>query len=144
MKIKRLSEYAVIPTQGTQFSAGYDLYFAAPKEETITIPPNENRMIPTGWAFKIPKGGFGAIFARSGLAKKQSLRPANCVGVIDADYRGEVMVCLHNDSNLPQIVHGQERIAQLILIQHEPLTFKEVDELDPTDRSSGGFGSTGI
>ncbi len=143
MKIKKLNEYAVIPTRGSEHAAGYDLYCALPEEEVIAIPPHATKMIPTGLAMALPKNSFGAIFARSGLASKQGLRPANCVGVVDSDYRGEVMVALHNDTNEEQHIRGNSRIAQLIILNYHSLDFKEVDELSDTARSSGGFGSTG-
>jgi len=100
-------------------------------------------MIPTGWAMEIPQGCFGGIFARSGLASKKGLRPANCVGVIDSDYRGPVKVALHNDTNEPRHIKGGERIAQLVILDYYPVTFDVVDELEDTDRGEGGFGSTG-
>ena len=143
MKVKRLNEYAVIPTRGSEYAAGYDLYCAMAPEETIMIPPHNTRMIPTGLAMELPKNGFGGIFARSGLASKQGLRPANCVGIVDADYRGEVMVALHNDTDEVQYVRGQSRIAQLVILNYHTQVFEEVNELQNTDRSSGGFGSTG-
>ena len=99
--------------------------------------------IGTGIAVEIPEGYFGAIFARSGLATKRGLRPANCVGVVDADYRGELIVALHNDTDLVQEVAEGERVAQLAIIPYLPVNFVEVDDLSSTDRGEGGFGSTG-
>jgi dUTP pyrophosphatase len=99
--------------------------------------------IGTGIAVEIPEGYFGAIFARSGLATKRGLRPANCVGVVDADYRGELIVALHNDTEFPQEVSEGERIAQLVIIPHLSVRFVEVDDLSSTERGEGGFGSTG-
>ena len=142
MKIKRLDEKAIVPTRGSEYAAGYDLY-AVFEEEKITIWPHDTIMIDTGWSMEIPEGYFGAIFARSGLAAKQGLRPANCVGVIDSDYRGPVKVALHNDTQEHQIVHQGDRIAQLVIMPYKSIEFEEVDELDDTTRGEGGFGSTG-
>lgn len=142
MRIKRLNDNAIIPTKGSEYSAGCDLY-ACLDTDQIEIRPHETKMIDTGWAMEIPERYFGAIFARSGIASKQGLRPANCVGVIDSDYRGPIKVALHNDSNEVQIVTQGERIAQLILMHYYSLSFTEVEELDNTDRGEGGFGSTG-
>lgn len=145
IKIKRLNENAIIPTKGSVGSAGFDLY--ACLDEKVEIPVGKTVKIGTGWAIAIPRGFFGAIFARSGLATKKGLRPANCVGVGDSDYRGEYIVALHNDSDTTQVVEPGERIAQLILLTYcEPLggaAFEEVDSLDDTERGTGGFGSTG-
>ena len=143
MRIKKLNENAIVPTKGSEYAAGYDLY-AVLEDEKITIWPHDTVMIDTGWAMKIPKGYFGAIFARSGLASKQGLRPANCVGVIDSDYRGPVKVALHNDTNEHQIVRQGDRIAQLVIIPYNQIDFVEVDDLDETERGTGGFGSTGV
>ena len=143
MKIKKLNENAIIPTRGSKYSAGYDLYACLPQEE-ITIYPHSTLLIDTGWAMEIPPGRFGAIFARSGLATREGLRPANCVGVIDSDYRGPVKVALHNDTNEPRYIKAGERIAQLVILDYYPIiTFDVVDELEDTDRGEGGFGSTG-
>lgn len=139
MKIKRLKENAIIPTQGSLYAAGYDLY----STETVTIRPHETVMIDTGWAMEIPNGFFGAIFARSGLATKQGLRPANCVGVIDSDYRGPVKVALHNDTDEGRYVNEGDRIAQLVILEYYLTDFTEVDELEDTTRGTGGFGSSG-
>lgn len=142
MNIKRLHEKAIIPTTGSEYAAGYDLY-AAIDEETV-IPPAGTVLIGTGWAMEIPMGVFGAIFARSGLATKEGLRPANCVGVIDSDYRGEVKVALHNDSTTERTVVPGERIAQLVILPYYKIdSFTEQEELDKTARGAGGFGSTG-
>lgn len=143
MKIKRLSEKAIVPTRGSEYAAGYDLYAVLPEEKTI-IWPHDTVMVETGWSMKIPDGYFGAIFARSGLAAKQGLRPANCVGVIDSDYRGPVKVALHNDTDQHQTITNGERIAQLILIPYYATDFEEVEDLDKTERGDGGFGSTGL
>lgn len=145
IKIKRLNKNAIIPTKGSIGSAGWDLY--ACLNEKVEIPAGKTVKIGTGLAIAMPQGFFGAIFARSGLATKKGLRPANCVGVGDSDYRGEYIVALHNDSDTTQVVEPGERIAQLIFLPYcEPLggsAFEEVDSLDETERGSGGFGSTG-
>lgn len=141
MKIKKLNENAIIPTYGTEYSAGADLY--ACTEEDITINPGETKLIKTGIAMEIPVGYAGFIYARSGLASKKGLAPANKVGVIDADYRGEVMVALYNQSNEPQVIAAKERIAQLVIAPFLKVEFEEVDELTETVRGAGGFGSTG-
>ena len=141
IKYKKLNDLAKEPTRGSAAAAGYDLYAAT--AEDITIPPHQTVKINIGLAFELPDSTFGAIFARSGLATKQGLRPANCVGVVDSDYRGSVIVALHNDSEEVQIVKGGDRIAQLILLPYIPMMFKEVDALDETERGAGGFGSTG-
>ena len=140
MKIKRLKDNAIVPTKGSQHAAGYDLY----STETVTIRPHETVLIGTGWAMEFPIGYFGAIFARSGLATKEGLRPANCVGVIDSDYRGEVKVALHNDSNDLRTIAKGDRIAQLIIMDYYFVSdFEEVNILSDTSRGEGGFGSTG-
>ncbi len=141
IQVKRLTETAKFPVRGSRFAAGYDLY--ADLKEPVLIPPHKTLMISTGIAAAIPEGYFGAIFARSGLAAKQSLRPANCVGVVDSDYRGEWMVALHNDSDEPREVVPMERIAQCVIIPYLSVSFEEVSELSDTERSAGGFGSTG-
>lgn len=141
MKIKILNDLAKIPTYGSDEAAGADLYAAI--EEDFYIPPHTTALISTGIAIELPKGTYGAIYARSGLATKQGLRPANCVGVIDSDYRGPVKVALHNDSNDSQLVQAGSRIAQLIVAPYERVDFEVVDELDETNRGIGGFGSTG-
>lgn len=141
IKIKRLSEEATIPTRGSEYSAGYDLY--ANIEKPVSIKPHETVKIGTGWAIEIPDGYFGAIFARSGLATKEGLRPANCTGVCDSDYRGEYIVAIHNDSDVVREITPHERIAQLVVIPYLYVDFKETDELSDTSRGRGGFGSTG-
>ena len=142
IKIKKLRENAIIPSRGSLFAAGYDLY-ACLDGENITIEPHKSAKIGTGIAAALPVGYFGAIFARSGLATKQNLRPANCVGVVDSDYRGEFIVCLHNDSDEVRIINNGERIAQLVLMPFMEMDFIETDALDETERGVGGFGSTG-
>ena len=144
MRIKKLKDNAIVPSRGSIGSAGYDLY-AALDVDKIEIAPHTTVMIDTGWAMEIMAGHFGAIFARSGLASKQGLRPANCVGVIDSDYRGPVKVALHNDTEETQTVINGERIAQLIIMDYYFVAnFEVVDNLDDTDRGEGGFGSTGL
>ena len=141
VKIKRLNEMATIPTRGSKEAAGYDLYAAIP--ESIRINPHETVKVGTGLAFELPKGTFGAIFPRSGYATKFGLRPANCVGVCDSDYRGEYIVAIHNDSDFIQAINPGERIAQLILMPYITMIMIE-DNLSETERGDGGFGSTGI
>lgn len=142
IKIKKLKETAVLPTRGSAAAAGYDLY-ACLDTDSVTIKPNSNVKIGTGLSIAVPDGYFGAIFARSGLAAKENLRPANCVGVADSDYRGEYIVALHNDSDTDRIVKDGDRIAQLVIMPFLSVEFTEVDELDETERGAGGFGSTG-
>ena len=139
MKIKKLNDNAIIPSRGSSSAAGYDLYTT----DEVTIAPGETVLVGTGLAMEIPEGYFGAVFARSGLATKEGLRPANCVGVIDADYRGELKVPLHNDSASERHVVAGERIAQLVIMPFLAVVFEEADELTDTARSTGGFGSTG-
>ncbi len=143
IKIKKLDENAVIPTQGSAYAAGVDLY-AAPPTIGISIPAGRTKKINTGICIEIPDGYFGAIFARSGLATKRGLRPANCVGVIDSDYRGEVIVALHNETDKCEHIYVGDRIAQLVILPYLPIEFEEVNELSDTDRGEDGFGSTGI
>lgn len=140
--IVKLKDDAIIPTLGTKSSAGCDLY-ALLDEKSITIKPHETFMVNIGIAIKIPDGYYAAIFARSGIASKRNLRPANCVGVIDSDYRGEIKVPIHNDSNIDQIIENHERIAQMIIMKYESISFNEVKKLDETSRNLNGFGSTG-
>ena len=140
INIKRLTEDAKLPHRGTEYAAGYDLYSALPK--TVVFPHSTTK-VSTGIAMEIPEGYFGAIFARSGLATKQGLRPANCVGVVDADYRGEIIVALHNDTDVKQEIAAGERVAQLVIMPFLPVEFTEVENLSETVRGEGGFGSTG-
>ncbi len=142
VNIKKLKSGAVIPTRGSAAAAGYDLY-ACIDGDSVTINPHETVKIGTGLAIAVPDGYFGAIFARSGLAAKQGLRPANCVGVADSDYRGEYIVALHNDTDEPKTIANGERIAQLVIMPFLSVEFSEVEELDSTERGAGGFGSTG-
>ena len=139
--IKLLNDLAKIPSRGSDQAAGWDLYAATDKDTLISA--HETVKIGTGIAIAIPESNFGALYARSGLATKKGLRPANCCGIIDSDYRGEVIVALHNDTNEPQTVAAGDRIAQLIIQPYEKVDFKVVDELNNTDRGDGGFGSTG-
>ena len=141
IKIKKLNDKAIIPTRGSEYAAGWDLYACVDK--LTTIPAHSTVKIGTGIAMEIPHGYFGAIFARSGLATKEGLRPANCTGVCDQDYRGEYVVALHNDTDLPRVIEPNERIAQLVLIPYLSVEFEEVNNLTDTDRGEGGFGSTG-
>ena len=140
LQIKKLDERATIPTYGTIDSAAADLYAVLDSE--VTIEPGEMVMIGTGLAMAIPKGYAGLIYARSSLGSKKGLAPANKVGVIDADYRGEVKVPLFNHSKTPQTISPNERIAQIIITPYFKATFEETMELDETIRGSGGFGST--
>lgn len=142
IKIKKIKENATVPTRGSAYAAGYDLY--ACTEGDIQINPGETVKIGTGLCFQIPEGYFGGVFARSGLATKQGLRPPNCVGVIDSDYRGEVIVALYNDSSETRIVSPGDRVAQMIILPFLEVNFIQANELDSTDRGCGGFGSTGI
>ena len=141
MKIKRLTETAKLPTRGSEYAAGYDLYVDSDK--IISVYPHKTVMLPTNIALEIPHGYFGAIFARSGLATKQGLRLANCVGVCDEDYTGEYIVAIHNDSEEVRVVHNGDRVAQLVFLPYLSVEFEEADSLDKTERGSGGFGSTG-
>ena len=140
IKIKKLSDRATVPTYASPYSAGADLYSAM---DEITIAPGETVLVKTGLALELPIGYAGLIYARSGLASKRGLAPANKVGVVDCDYRGEVMVALHNHSNIPQTVAAGERIAQLVITPYIVADFEEADELSDTVRGEGGFGSTG-
>ena len=141
VNIKKLDDRAVIPTYGSEFSAGADLY--AVLDEPVTLQPGETKLIHTGLAMEIPVGYAGLIYARSGLASKKGLAPANKVGVVDADYRGEVMVALHNHSTVAATIENKERIAQLVIAPFLQADFNTVDELNETVRGAGGFGSTG-
>ena len=141
MNIKLLNDFAKVPTRGSEYAAGYDLYAAT--WEIIDIAPHSTVKIETGIACELDINTFGAIFARSGLATKKGLRPANCVGVIDADYRGEIIVALHNDTDEMMSIEPGERIAQLVVLPFIPVEFNIVDELSETVRGDGGFGSTG-
>ncbi len=141
LSVKKLREGAKLPTRGSAQAAGYDLY--ACLDGDLTIAPHQTERVPTGLAVAVPDGYFAAVFARSGLAAKEGLRPANCVGVCDSDYRGEYLVMLHNDTDQPRTVQNGDRIAQMVVLPYLEVTFREVDALDETDRGAGGFGSTG-
>ncbi len=139
--IKKLQPEAILPTYGTDFSAGADLY--AITDGDISIEPGQTILVHTGLAFEIPEGYVGLVYARSGLATKRGLAPANKVGVIDADYRGEVMVALYNQSSQVQTLSSGERIAQIVIAPFLHAEFYEANELSDTVRGTGGFGSTG-
>ena len=141
INIKKLSDTAILPERGSAYAAGYDLF--ADIQEELVIQPHETKMISTGLSMEIPAGYFGGIFARSGLSAKEGLRPANCVGVVDADYRGPVCVALHNDGNIERKVQPKQKIAQMVIVPFLAVEFDEVEELSETVRGEGGFGSTG-
>ena len=140
VRIKKLNENATLPTYGTEYSAGADLYNL---NEAVTIPAHKNVLIHTGLSAEIPEGYAGLIYARSGLASKRGLAPANKVGVVDADYRGEIMVALHNHSDIDATVDAGERVAQLVVTPFLKVEYQLADELSDTVRGAGGFGSTG-
>ena len=143
IKIKKLKNNAIIPTKGSEFSAGFDLYACI--NDKIEIKPNETVKIPTGIAIELPIGYAGFIFARSGIATKKNLAPANKVGVCDCDYRGEYIIPLHNHGKINQTVNPNDRIAQLIIMPYLNAEFIEtIENLTPTNRNKNGFGSTGI
>ena len=139
IKFKRLNDLAVIPVQGSADSAGYDLYAATDYE--IQIAPHKTVKIGTGLSFELPRGYFAGIFARSGLATKKGLRPANCVGVCDSDYRGEYIVALHNDTDEIMTIQPQEKFAQMILLPCLSMESEEVLEMNENKREESGFGS---
>ena len=141
LNIKKLNENAKIPTYGTEYSAGADLYALA--DSQVTVGGGETVLMHTGIAMEIPEGYVGLVFARSGLATKKNLAPANKVGVIDADYRGEIMVALHNHSGETRTVAKGDRIAQMVIAPYLKVEYDEVEDLTDTTRGAGGFGSTG-
>lgn len=141
VKVKKLRPEARLPVYGTEYSAGADL--CACLDYAVTLQPGETRLISIGIAMEIPEGYAGLVYARSGMASKRGLAPANKVGVIDSDYRGEFFVPMHNHSAVPQIIEPGERIAQMILTPYLTARFIEADELSDTLRGTGGFGSTG-
>ena len=141
LNVKKLNNLAKLPTRGSEYAAGYDLYAAT--DDIITIQPHSTVKIGTGLAFELPQGTFAAIYARSGIATKHGLRPANCTGICDADYRGEYIIALHNDTDSIQYINPQERIAQMVLLPFIEMTFNEVDELSDTVRGNNGFGGSG-
>ena len=140
--VKILRPNAKLPTYGSEFAAGADLY--ACLDDAVTIAPQETKLIPTGLSMELPAGWAGMVHARSGMATKRDLAPANKVGVIDPDYRGEIMVSLHNHGSKPQTVEPGERIAQLVIMPYLTAQFFETEELSDTVRGAGGFGSTGF
>ena len=141
INIKKLSERAILPTYGSEYAAGADLYACI--DADVTVQPHATVVIPTGLALELPVGYAGLIYARSGLATKKGLAPANKVGVVDCDYRGEVKVALHNHSDIPQTVAVGERVAQLVITPYITAEFVAADALSDTARGAGGFGSTG-
>ena len=141
VSIQLLNNLAKVPTRGSEYAAGYDLYAAT--DYIIDIAPHSTVKIGTGIAMELPENTFGAIFARSGLATKKGLRPANCVGVCDSDYRGEYIVPLHNDTDEIMSIEPGERIAQLIIMNFNPIEFNMVNSLSNTERGNDGFGSSG-
>ena len=156
VKIVRITPDVVMPTKAHDTDAGFDLYAYCPDAsfyswesgcqsnvKGVKVRPNETYKFHTGIKMAIPDGYWGGIYARSGLATKCGLRPANCVGVIDSSYRGEIIVAIHNDSNETQLVHNGDRIAQLVIQKVEPTVFEEVSELDETSRGESGFGGSG-
>ncbi|MEE0928884.1 MAG: dUTP diphosphatase [Acutalibacteraceae bacterium] len=140
LKIKKLNVNAVIPSYGSACAAGADLYSC---DGELSFAPGETKLVHTGIAMQIPDGYVGLVYARSGVATKRGLAPANKVGVIDSDYRGEIMVALHNHSNITAKIEAGERIAQIVIAPYLTVDFIESDSLDETERGAGGFGSTG-
>ena len=143
VKFVKVRKGAKAPERGSKFAAGYDLSACIPDMEGVIIHPGETVKIPSGLAFAYPEGYFGAVCARSGLATKCGLAPANKIGILDEDYRGEVFIALHNHSSETQVVNHGDRIAQLILLPYLNVDFVESDKLDETERGEGGFGSSG-
>ena len=144
VKVKRLNDKASLPTRGSDKAAAYDVYACILTEEgEVKIKPHTTVKIGTGLSMAPPEGFFVGVYARSGLSSKEGLRPANCVGVCDADYTGEYIVPLHNDSHVVRRIKNGDRIAQLIFVPCLDAQFEETESLEETDRGSGGFGSTG-
>ena len=141
VRVKILKEGAKLPTYGSVEAAGADLYACV--DAPVTVAPGETAFIPTGIALEVPKGCAGLIYARSGLACKRGLAPANKVGVVDSDYRGEILVALYNHGKLPQIIENGERVAQFIITPVLTPAYEVAEELSDTARNAGGFGSTG-
>lgn len=141
IRVKKLDERAVLPAYGSEYAAGADLYAVTDGE--VTFEPGETKFVHTGLAMEIPEGYAGLIYARSGLASKRGLAPANKVGVVDADYRGELMVALHNHSATTQTIASGERIAQIVVTPFLRASYEQAEELNETVRGAGGFGSTG-
>ena len=142
VKFKKLNPNAILPTRGSEYAAGYDLYACI--DEPIEIYPHGTIKVGTGLATQFPEAFWIGIFARSGLATKQGLRPANCVGVIDPDYRGQIIIALHNDTDEIQTIQPNDRIGQMIIIHRHEINIQETEELSSTSRGEDGFGSTGI
>ena len=144
MKFKKLSKTARAPTKGSEYAAGWDLYANIDNPfGLLMVEAGETVMVPTGIAIQPDPGYFGAIYARSGLASKQGLRPANCVGIADEDFKGEIMVCLYNDSKEPRVVQHGERVAQIVFQPYSTEDLVEVEDIGTSKRGEGGFGSTG-
>ena len=144
IKVKRICEEPKLPTRGSEKAAAYDVYACLPDENApVAIMPHQTMLIGIGLRMAPPKGFYVGVYARSGLSSKEGLRPANCVGVIDEDYRGEYLVAVHNDSEVTRSIRHGDRIAQILLQKRYDMDFEEVDELDTTGRGEGGFGSTG-
>ena len=144
IKVKRMNKEAKLPTRGSEKAAAYDVYACLPDENAlVTIMPHQTMLIGTGLRMAPPEGFYVGVYARSGLSSKEGLRPVNCVGVIDEDYRGEYLVAVHNDSEVTRSIRHGDRIAQILLQKRYDMDFEEVDELDTTGRGDGGFGSTG-
>ena len=150
MNFKKIYETAITPTKGSEYAAGFDLYACGYENQmynaetwSVYVNPGDTIKINTGIAVAIPENYFGGIYARSGLACKQGLAPANKVGIIDADYRGELIVCLYNQASTPRKISKGDRIAQLIIQPFVAVNWNEVDNLDDTERGDGGFGSSG-
>lgn len=141
VKIKRITETAIMPKQGSVGAAGFDLCIDS--SEAVVIPPHSTVMVQSGIAFEIPKGYFGAVYARSGISTREGIRPATCVSVIDSDYRGSVGLPLHNDTDVEKIIQPYERVAQIVFQQALIPNLELVEELEDTERGNGGFGSTG-
>ena len=141
IKVKKLKPDATVPTMGSKLAAGADLYSA--EDADVIIEPSETKFIGTGLAMEIPEGYVGLVYARSGLACKRGLAPANKVGVVDSDYRGEIKVALHNHGKEAQTVEKGERIAQMVIAPYLSVNYEEADALSETERGEGGFGSTG-
>ena len=141
IKVKKLKPDATVPTMGSKFAAGADLYSA--EDADVVIEPSETKFIGTGLAMEIPEGYVGLVYARSGLACKRGLAPANKVGVVDSDYRGEIKVALHNHGKEAQTVEKGERIAQMVIAPYLSVNYEEADVLSETERGEGGFCSTG-
>ena len=141
INIKKLSATARLPERGSAYAAGYDLF--ADMQESVEIQPHTTYMVNTGVAVELPEGYWGGIFARSGLSAKEGLRPANCVGVVDADYRGPICVALHNDGDVARTIMPGQKVAQMVVVPFLSVEFEEVEELSDTVRGTGGFGSTG-